>query len=71
MPREDSVAFNARQRACCAECHAALVAAIGTDDSLIVAEHLRIARRALDRLLGRVDVEAMLDALFGRFCIGK
>lgn len=71
LPREDSVAFNARQRACCAECHAALVAAIGTDDSLIVAEHLRIARRALDRLLGRVDVEAMLDALFGRFCIGK
>lgn len=71
LPREDSVAFNARQRACCAECHAALVAAIGTDDFLIVAEHLRVARRALDRLLGRVDVEAMLDALFGRFCIGK
>ncbi len=71
LPREDSVAFNGRQRACCAECHAALTAATGTEDPLIVAEHLRIARCALDRLLGRVDVEAMLDALFGRFCIGK
>lgn len=71
LPREDGFAFNARQRSCCVECHAALLAALESVDSLIIAEHLRLARRALDRLLGRVDVEAMLDALFGRFCIGK
>jgi tRNA modification GTPase len=37
----------------------------------IVAEHLRLATRALGRLLGRVDVEDVLDAIFRDFCIGK
>lgn len=71
LPREDAVALNARQRDCCAVCYASLCSAAQADDPLVVAEHLRIARQALDRLLGRVDVEAMLDALFSRFCIGK
>jgi len=35
------------------------------------AEELRLAARALDRLVGRVDVEDVLDALFAGFCIGK
>lgn len=35
------------------------------------AEELRLAARALDRVIGRVDVEDVLDALFGTFCIGK
>ena len=26
---------------------------------------------ALDRLTGRADIEAVLDTLFARFCIGK
>ena len=34
-------------------------------------EELRLARRAFDALLGRASTEDMLDALFGRFCIGK
>jgi tRNA modification GTPase len=38
---------------------------------LLAAEGLRLARRGLDALVGRTDTEAMLDALFGRFCIGK
>jgi tRNA modification GTPase len=38
---------------------------------LLAAEELRLARQALDRLVGRVGTEDMLDALFGRFCIGK
>jgi tRNA modification GTPase len=37
----------------------------------IVAEHLRLATRALGRLLGRVDVEEILDVIFRDFCIGK
>ena len=32
---------------------------------------LRGAVRALARLTGRVDAEAVLDAVFGEFCIGK
>ncbi|WP_238122402.1 MULTISPECIES: tRNA uridine-5-carboxymethylaminomethyl(34) synthesis GTPase MnmE [unclassified Xanthobacter] len=35
------------------------------------AEEMRLAARALDRLIGRIDVEDVLDALFGSFCIGK
>ena len=37
----------------------------------IVAEELRIAVHALGRLLGRVDVEEILDSIFREFCIGK
>jgi tRNA modification GTPase len=37
----------------------------------IVAEHLRLASRALGKLLGRVDVEDILDVIFRDFCIGK
>lgn len=37
----------------------------------IVAEELRIAIHTLGRLLGRVDVEEILDSIFCKFCIGK
>ena len=37
----------------------------------IVAEDLRAARFALDRLIGAVDVEDILGDIFARFCIGK
>ena len=43
----------------------------GSEDLLLAAEALRQARSALDRITGRSGVEDMLDALFGRFCIGK
>jgi tRNA modification GTPase len=41
----------------------------GTEE--IMAEHLRLATRALGKLLGRVDVEDVLDVIFRDFCIGK
>ncbi|HQS10888.1 MAG: tRNA uridine-5-carboxymethylaminomethyl(34) synthesis GTPase MnmE [Rhizobiales bacterium 24-66-13] len=37
----------------------------------LLAEDLRLAARALDALVGRVDMEDVLDALFRTFCIGK
>jgi tRNA modification GTPase len=37
----------------------------------IIAEELRLAARALGRLLGQVDVEDILDVIFRDFCIGK
>jgi tRNA modification GTPase len=37
----------------------------------IMAEQLRLATRALGRLLGRVDVEDVLEVIFRDFCIGK
>lgn len=37
----------------------------------LVAEELRLSLHALDVLVGRVEVEDLLDAIFSRFCIGK
>jgi tRNA modification GTPase len=37
----------------------------------LVAEELRGALRALDFLVGAVDVEAVLDVVFQSFCLGK
>ena len=37
----------------------------------IAAEHLRQASLALERLLGKIDTEHVLDRLFAAFCIGK
>ena len=68
LPRVDRPALNARQRGLVGQAVAELV---GEDDPLILAERLRRARAALARVTGEDATEAMLDALFGRFCIGK
>ena len=70
VPREDVLALNLRQRQALRKAGEALDQAQAGDWILLV-EHLRQARVALDRLSGRGGVEDMLDALFGRFCIGK
>ncbi len=37
----------------------------------IAAEELRLACRAIGRIMGRIDIEEMLDVIFREFCIGK
>lgn len=37
----------------------------------LMAEDLRLAQTELGRIVGRTDVEDVLDAIFSRFCIGK
>lgn len=37
----------------------------------LAAEDVRLALRSLDFLVGRVDVEAVLDVIFASFCLGK
>lgn len=71
MPKPSDVALNARQHALLAEACDALSAIAEREDMLLTAEKLRLARVAFDRLIGRSSTEDMLDALFGRFCIGK
>ncbi|MDB5704329.1 MAG: tRNA uridine-5-carboxymethylaminomethyl(34) synthesis GTPase MnmE [Sphingomonas bacterium] len=71
LPRADAVAVNQRQRSLLAGCADNLRAAIDQPDMILFAEDLRLAMRSLDQLVGRSDVEAMLDALFTRFCLGK
>ncbi len=71
LPKPGEAALNARQHTRLAEAAEALAAAGRLSDSLLVAEELRRARLAFDRLIGRATTEDMLDTLFGRFCIGK
>jgi tRNA modification GTPase len=57
----------------------ALLSALGALDASatqlhapeLAAESLRLASQALERLLGRIDPERVLDRLFSSFCIGK
>lgn len=71
MPAPGEAALNERQRRLLAEAEEMLAAAELLSDPLLLAEHLRLARVAFDALIGRTTTEHMLDALFGRFCIGK
>jgi tRNA modification GTPase len=71
LPTDGELAFNRRQAAHIEEVQGALQHASMTTDPVILAEFLRNARGALDRLTGRAGVEDVLDALFGRFCLGK
>jgi tRNA modification GTPase len=71
---EPALVARERQRAQLEECARALRGAqlaAGEGREEIVAEQLRLAARALGKLLGRVDVEDILDVIFRDFCIGK
>jgi tRNA modification GTPase len=71
LPAVGAIALNRRQAEHVREAQAALASAAAADDVLLVAEELRQARAAFDRLTGRAGVEDVLDSLFGRFCLGK
>ena len=71
LPRPGEAALNARQRLQLAIARDEVDSAAAQSDPLLVAENLRRARAAFDALIGRTTTEDMLDALFGRFCIGK
>jgi len=71
LPAEDAIALNRRQAEHLAEAHEAVARAAGSEDIVTIAEDIRLARGAFDRLTGRASVENVLDALFSRFCLGK
>jgi tRNA modification GTPase len=71
LPGEGAVALNRRQAGELEAAAEALSAAAEATEVVLVAEGLRLARGAFDRLTGRAGVEEVLDALFGRFCLGK
>ena len=71
LPPDGEVAINLRHRSVLAECLSHLRDAEHSSDPILASESLRQARVALDGVTGRAGVEDMLDALFGRFCIGK
>lgn len=71
LPAEGIVALNRRQAGQLMEAADALRSAASAGDIVLLAEDLRLARAAFDRLTGRAGVEDLLDALFSRFCLGK
>ncbi len=71
LPKPGESAINRRQRSLVEDAMAAILEAAATHDPLIAGECLRTARHAFDQLLGNTATDDMLDALFGRFCIGK
>ena len=71
LPGPGEAALNERQHMHLRHAQRALAAARHEQDTLLMAEALRIARLSFDALLGSTTTEDMLDALFGRFCIGK
>ena len=71
LPSEDAISLNRRQALHIGEAADGLALAREASDLVLLAEHLRVARAAFDRLTGRAGVEDVLDALFSRFCLGK
>ena len=69
LPAEGAAALNRRQAEAIAE--AAEWLGHVSPDLVLTAEALRGARAALHRVTGRAGMEDVLDALFGRFCLGK
>lgn len=72
-PHSLAIPTRTRHNDSLAECIAAIERAVANDhvDLDIRAEELRMAGAALGRITGRVDVENLLDIIFGEFCIGK
>jgi tRNA modification GTPase len=71
--QEDSLIGRLRQRELLLETARSLhrsIAVAGRGEEL-VAEELRSASHSLGRLMGRVDVEDVLDVIFREFCVGK
>ena len=71
LPDEGAIALNRRQAGHVEEAADALHGAAEASELVLAAEEIRQARGAFDRLTGRAGVEDLLDALFGRFCLGK
>ena len=69
--RGDVVLSRARHIAAISEAEAALQRAEAAKLPELRGEELRLALRALGRITGQVDVEAVLDVVFSAFCIGK
>ena len=70
---EVALPTQARHRTALIDCMTALARATDrqTGDAELFAEELRLASDALGRITGKVDAEAVLGLIFGRFCIGK
>ncbi len=74
-PADDRILVSARHAAALERAGASLDAALGlladSEPPELAAQEVRGAIEAISEIIGRIDNERMLDALFERFCIGK
>lgn len=70
---ESAVIARARHRQLLEDAAAALARALGSVDEgeELVAENIRIAIHNMGKVVGKVDIEDVLDMIFAEFCIGK
>ena len=71
IPATEQPSLNEREAELLIECRNSLSRASELKDPVLIAEDFRTARHALDRISGISGVDELLDALFGRFCLGK
>ena len=68
---EDGVTLNVRQHEAMLAVERELWDAATQQDLVLLAEHLRLARRSLIGLTRPTDIEAVMDQIFTNFCLGK
>ena len=71
LPKPEDITFSCRYRDQLFLVLHELRCCTSEDDVLLVAEHLRTARTAMDALTGNTHMEDVWDTLFNRFCLGK
>ncbi len=71
--KEPALITRERQKSALAMCIESLDGALReeTESLELTAEQLRMAANHLGRLVGRIDVEDLLDVIFRDFCVGK
>lgn len=71
LPHGDELTVDRRHFDLLTSVEAALGRAARLGDPVLVAEELRSARASIDAISGQAGIDDLLDALFGRFCLGK
>jgi tRNA modification GTPase len=72
LPQSDSpLITQERYRVLLSNCAESLAEFSMNKNIELAAEDLRIAAREIGKIIGRVDVDDILDVIFSRFCIGK
>ncbi len=70
-PDSNGVITRERYRIALKDCLLALKSALVAPEIELKAEDLRLAARALGRIVGKIETDELLDVVFRDFCIGK
>lgn len=71
-PSESALVSRERHRRALSAARDSLKALVDHPGAIeLAAEHLRAASRSLESIIGRIDVEHVLDEIFAKFCMGK